>query len=89
MLEKKVTIVNKLGLHARPAVMLVKTASEFEADVKLAKGTTTVDAKSIMGILILAAGQGSILTIITDGRDEKDAMDAVVKLFEDGFGEDQ
>ncbi len=88
MLEREVIVVNQLGLHARPAVLLVKTASQFASDVKLAKDDVEVNAKSIMGVLILAAEKGSKVKIIADGPDEERAVEAIAKLFEDGFGED-
>ena len=87
MVEKEVTVINQLGLHARPAVLLVKTASQFSSDVKLSKDDVEVNAKSIMGVLILAAEKGSIVKISADGSDEEKAVEAVEKLFADGFGE--
>lgn len=87
MLEREVTVVNQLGLHARPAVLLVKTASQFEADIKLCKEDIEVNAKSIMGVLILAAEKGSKVKIVADGADEEQAVEAVAELFAQGFGE--
>ena len=88
MTQKEIIITNSLGLHARPAVMLVKTASQFESDIKLRKDDMEVNAKSIMGVLILAAEKGSRLILIIDGPDEINAIEIIVKLFEDGFGEE-
>ena len=88
MIEREVTVVNQLGLHARPAVMLVKTASQFACDVKLHKDDMEVNAKSIMGVLILAAEKGSRVKISADGPDENEALEALAKLFTEGFGEE-
>ncbi len=86
--QREVVVVNKLGLHARPAVTLVKVASKFISDIKLKKDEIEADAKSIMGVLVLAAEQGSKVLIIADGPDEKEAVEAIAKLFEEGFGEE-
>ncbi|MCK5832628.1 HPr family phosphocarrier protein [bacterium] len=88
MLTTEVEIVNKLGLHARPATMLVKTAAKYKSKITIKKEDLSVDAKSIMGVLILAAQKGAKLTIEVDGEDQEDAMREVVKLFGDGFGEE-
>lgn len=87
MQEKVVIIRNKLGLHARPAAMLVQTASKFKSKIKIHKDDQEVDGKSIMGIMTLAAASGSDLRIIVDGDDESDAMKALEQLVETGFGE--
>lgn len=84
-----VTIVNKLGLHARAASRLVNCASGFAAEIEIVRGTRSVNAKSIMGVLTLAAGIGTELVIRADGPDEKQALDAVIALFEERFGEDE
>ena len=84
-----VTIVNKLGLHARAATKLVNCASGFESEVNLVKGTRTVNAKSIMGVLTLAASMGTELVILTEGADEEQAAAALAELFADRFGEAQ
>lgn len=89
MLTQPITIVNKLGLHARAAAKLVSTASEFESEVYLQCNGQRVNAKSIMGIMMLAAGVGSQLQLIADGRDEKEAIAALSALFEDRFGEEE
>lgn len=80
-------IKNKLGLHARAAAKLVHTAARFKSDIKLRKGDEEVDAKSILGILLLAAGRGSVLTVKANGEDERDALDAIEKLIEAKFDE--
>jgi phosphocarrier protein len=87
MLQKTVTIKNKLGLHARAAAKLVNTAGGFESSVTLKHGEKTADAKSIMSIMMLAAAQGAQLDITVEGEDEPEAMDSVLALIEDFFGE--
>ena len=87
MIERDIEIRNKLGLHARAAAKLVHTASRFKADVKVRKGDEEVDGKSILGILLLAAGRGSTIRVKADGEDERDALDAVEKLIEQKFDE--
>jgi phosphocarrier protein len=88
VVEKKVRITNKLGLHARPAAMLVKAAGEFESDVSIVKDDMEVNAKSIMGVMMLAAERGSTLTIRAEGSDQEKAVKALVKLVESKFDED-
>jgi phosphocarrier protein len=88
MVKEKVEIPNKLGLHARPAVMLVKTSSSFDSDIKIKNGDIEVDGKSIMGILMLAAGKGTVLEIICTGSDEESAAKEIVELIKKGFGEE-
>ena len=88
MVEKEVEVVNKLGLHARPAMMLVKTASQFQSEIKIIKDNMNVNAKSIMGVLVLAAEKGRKLKIVAEGPDEEEAVEALAKLFADGFGEE-
>jgi len=87
MIRKSITISNKLGLHARASAKLTQTASRFQSAVWIAKGTRRVNAKSIMGVMMLAAGIGSAVEIETEGADEGDAMAALEKLFADKFGE--
>ncbi len=89
MLTRQVTIPNKLGLHARAAAKLVTTASRFTSEVFLEKDENRVNGKSIMGVMMLAAAQGSRLTLITDGLDEYEAMEALCRLIETGFGEEE
>jgi phosphocarrier protein HPr len=88
VVSKDVTIINRLGLHARPAALLVKTASRFASEIFLRKGTLEVNSKSIMGVMMLAAEKGATITVITNGPDEAVALEAVVKVFETRFGED-
>jgi phosphocarrier protein HPr len=87
MISANVTIVNKLGLHARAASRLVNCASGFVADIEIARGTRSVNAKSIMGVLTLAAAIGTELVLQADGPDERQAVDALTTLFQDRFGE--
>lgn len=89
MLERQITVVNRLGLHARAAAKLVQLLSSYRSRAFLASGDREVNAKSIMGVLLLAAGQGSVVTLRLDGEDEEQAMAAAVDLFERRFDEDQ
>jgi phosphocarrier protein HPr len=86
-LERTFTIVNALGLHARPAAQLVQAANRHRCETYVVKDGTTVNAKSIMGVLTLAAAKGSRLTVTCDGEDAEQAMEAIAKLIEAGFGE--
>ena len=87
MIETSVKIVNKAGMHTRPASMLVKIASKFKADFYIVKDGFQINGKSIIGVMSLAAEQGSSVTLVFDGSDEKKASEEVIKYFEDGFGE--
>jgi phosphocarrier protein len=87
MIKKNVTITNKLGLHARASAKLTALASKFQSGVWIARNGRRVNAKSIMGVMMLAAGIGSVIELETDGADEGDAMAAIEKLFADKFGE--
>ncbi len=87
MVRRTITIINKLGLHARAAAKLVATASEFESDVQIGRGGREVNAKSIMPVMMLAASQGVDIDLIADGTDEEEAIAALVELIEDYFGE--
>jgi phosphocarrier protein len=87
MVSRSFTIRNKLGLHARPSAQLTQTASRFQAEVFLTKDKRRVNAKSIMGVMMLAAGVGSILTVEAEGDDAEDAVAAVGALIDAGFGE--
>ena len=87
MIRREVEIVNKLGLHARAAARLVTEASLYDCEVLLRRAEQEVNGKSIMGVMMLAAGQGSRLTLITDGDDEENAMAALERLIADRFGE--
>ncbi|CAI8245620.1 MAG: Phosphocarrier protein HPr [Marinobacterium sp. xm-d-530] len=89
MIEKNVTIINKLGLHARAAAKLIGVTGKFGCDIKITKDGKTVDAKSIMAIMMLAASQGTDLIIQTDGDDESAAMDAVIEIIDNRFDEDE
>ncbi len=80
-------ILNKLGLHARAAARVVSVANEYKSTITLKKDKKNADAKSIMKILMLSASKGSSIEIIIDGNDQEDAMNAIVKLFKNGFGE--
>ncbi|MCM3562891.1 HPr family phosphocarrier protein [Hydrogenophaga intermedia] len=87
MIKTTVTISNKLGLHARASAKLTKLAGSFKSDVWMARGERRVNAKSIMGVMMLAAGIGTAVDIETDGPDEQAALDAIVALIDDKFGE--
>ncbi len=87
MQSKSVTVRNQLGMHARAAARFVHVATGFASRVRVRRGERVMDGKSIMGILLLAAGCGSIITISTDGADEAAALDALCRLVESGFGE--
>jgi phosphocarrier protein HPr len=89
MIEKNVTIINKLGLHARATAKLIATTSRFSADIRLNKAGREVDAKSIMAVMMLAASIGTELKITTKGEDEVEAMDAVVALINNRFDEEE
>ena len=87
MIKKNTTISNKLGLHARASAKLTKLAGSFPCEVWLSRAERRVNAKSIMGVMMLAAGIGSEVTIETDGEREQEAMDALLVLIHDKFGE--
>jgi phosphocarrier protein len=89
MIAGNVRIVNKLGLHARAASRLVNCASGYASEIRLVKGTRAVNAKSIMGVLTLAAAKGSELLIEAEGADQKQALEALTTLIEGRFGEDE
>jgi phosphocarrier protein HPr len=89
MIKKEITIINKLGLHARAAAKFVKVASGFQAEINVYSGHKEVSGKSIMGIMMLAAGKGSSIEIKTIGPDEDAAMTALEDLINDKFGEDE
>ena len=88
MMSRSVTVSNRLGLHARAAAKFVHLASRFQSRVTVSRGTHTMDGKSIMGILLLAAAKGAVLTLTADGPDERLAIDELCVLVETGFGED-
>jgi phosphocarrier protein len=89
MLEKRVTIINRLGLHARAAAKFVKLANRFKASVKIEKDGVLIDGKSILGILTLAAVQGTTITLKVNGTDEKSALKALIILIENRFEEEE
>ncbi len=89
MIEKEITICNKLGLHARAAAKFVRTANNYKSKITLGKNARCIDGKSILGILMLAASQGTDLTLRVEGPDEREACQSLVSLIEDKFGEDQ
>lgn len=87
MIKATTTINNKLGLHARASAKLTKLAGSFPCEVWMARGERRVNAKSIMGVMMLAAGKGTTVELDTDGPQEQQAMDALLALIEDKFGE--
>ena len=89
MPQREVEIVNKLGLHARASAKLTQVASRFQSDVHIARNGRRVNAKSIMGVMMLAAGKGSKVMLETSGPDEVEAMNAICALVADYFGEGQ
>jgi phosphocarrier protein len=89
MRQREVEIVNKLGLHARASAKLTQLATKYQCDVFLARNNRKVNAKSIMGVMMLAASKGTKVTLETDGPDEEAAMEAIVALVNDRFGEGQ
>ena len=88
MTTRSVTVVNQLGMHARAAAKFVHVATRYEARIRVARQGREMDGKSIMGILLLAAARGSIVTISAEGVDEEAAVAALTALIESGFGED-
>ncbi len=89
MIRKDIPVINRLGLHARAAAKLVTLASEFSSAVQLERDNKRVNGKSIMGVMMLAAGQGVTLRVIVDGPDEQEAMESIENLFRQRFGEDE
>ncbi len=87
MARAEIQISNKLGLHARASAKLTQLAAGFNSEVWMEKGTRRVNAKSIMGVMMLAAGKGSTVVVETIGADEQSALDSLIKLIEDKFGE--
>ncbi len=88
MTERKVQIVNTLGIHARPATLIAQTAQQYQSDISIEKDGLVVNAKSVMGVMMLVAGKGSWITIRAEGPDEAEAVEAIAKLVEEGFGEE-
>ncbi|MEO6748926.1 MAG: HPr family phosphocarrier protein [Casimicrobiaceae bacterium] len=89
MQQREVEIVNKLGLHARASAKLTQLAAKFQSDVHMARNGRRINAKSIMGVMMLAAGKGSKVTLEVDGSDEGEAMSALCELIAGYFGEGQ
>jgi phosphocarrier protein len=89
MVETNIIIVNKLGLHARAAAKFVTLASGFDSEIELARNGNAVNGKSIMGVMMLAASQGTELTLRATGGDEDDAIEKISELIADRFGEDE
>ncbi|MGZ8154930.1 MAG: HPr family phosphocarrier protein [Burkholderiales bacterium] len=89
MLQREVEIINKLGLHARASAKLTQTAGRFRSEVWLSRNGRRVNAKSIMGVMMLAAAKGTTVIVETDGPDEEQALRALEKLVADRFGEDE
>tara|TARA_R110001592_G_scaffold52649_10_gene161419 strand:- start:17106 stop:17375 length:270 start_codon:yes stop_codon:yes gene_type:complete len=87
MLSENIVIINKLGLHARAAAKFVSTATSFESKIKISKDDRTVDGKSIMSVMMLAASCGTTINIETNGPDEQEALQAIKDLINDKFGE--
>lgn len=87
MIRERITIINKLGLHARAAAKLVSTASEFDSRILIAKEGREVDGKSIMSVMMLAASCGTEIELVIEGQDENQAREALVNLINDYFGE--
>ena len=89
MIEKSITIVNKLGLHARAAAKFVTTASEFDSDIQVARNGRIVNGKSIMGLMMLAAAKDTDIIVHINGDDEQQAFNAIEVLINEFFGEDE
>ncbi len=89
MVTKEITIINKLGIHARPAAQFVKAASKFASDILVEKDGEEVDGKSIMGLMMLAVGHGSKITVSVTGPDEVEALATLESLIERKFEEDE
>lgn len=88
-ISRDIEIINKLGMHARAAAKFVKVASEFSSNVEIERNGQRVNGKSIMGVMMLAANKGSMITLHMDGDDEQRGMDKIVDLINDRFGEDE
>lgn len=87
MITKKLTVLNKLGIHARPAAQFVRVASRFQADVTVSKDDESIDGKSIMGLMMLAVGCGAEISVTVDGPDEAETLEALEELVKGKFGE--
>lgn len=89
MIEQEIEIINKLGLHARASAKLTQLAAKFQSEVWMTRNKRRVNAKSIMGVMMLAAGKGSKVVLETDGPDEKECFDALTQLIQNKFGESE
>lgn len=89
MVKQEITITNKLGLHARAAAKLVNVAAKYQCELSLQHNDQKVDGKSIMGLMMLAATQGTTIELLAQGDDASDAVEEIVRLIEDNFGEEQ
>jgi len=87
--SRNVIIINKLGMHARAAAKLVKLATSFESDIDIEKDSRRVNAKSIMGVMMLAASKGSTITLHAEGSDAEQSLDSIEQLINDRFDEDE
>jgi len=87
MIQQEIEIINKLGLHARASAKLTQLAAKFQSDVWMTRNARRVNAKSIMGVMMLAAGKGAKVVLETDGADEQACFDAIVELIQNKFGE--
>jgi phosphocarrier protein HPr len=87
MIQQEVEIINKLGLHARASAKLTQLAAKFQSEVWMTRNKRRVNAKSIMGVMMLAAGKGAVVTLETEGPDEKECFDALLELINGKFGE--
>ncbi len=85
MLEQRATVKNKLGIHARPAALLVQAAAKFTSEITLEKDGLAINGKSIMGVMMLAAEVGSVITVRVEGEDARDALDHIVEMIESKF----
>ena len=88
MVVQQVTVKNKAGLHTRPASMIVREAARYRSEFFIQKDGYEINGKSIIGVMTLAAEQGAVLTLMFEGDDEREAADAIVRIFDDGFGEE-
>ncbi len=87
MIKQEVTVVNKNGIHARPASAIIQVTNKFDSEIFLSYGDVTINAKSIMGVIMLGAAQGTVLTLLADGADENEAIQAISALFANKFEE--
>jgi phosphocarrier protein HPr len=87
MIQQEIEIINKLGLHARASAKLTQLAAKYQSEVWMTRNSRRVNAKSIMGVMMLAAGKGAKVVLETDGADEKECLDALLGLIQDKFGE--